>query len=159
MQTPFRARPSRFWSVSAYRREIPLRRVQPFFAVANCGFPEPANCDASLATCRLFAREAGFAWLGGVGVGGGSMYEGRELAAFGFMSAAVRRAIEAKAALLLAPSPADLADTGDVLVSCPLPDRVYKWMADRGWHKALGGKDGIRDALARPYAGPGVPSS
>ena len=142
----------------AYRREIAPDRAQGFFAVANCGFPEPANCEAPLATCRLFARLAGFAWLGGVGVGGGGMYEGWPLAALGFMSAATRRALEAKAGLLLSPTPPDLAQTGDILVSCPLPDRVYQWMADRGWQKALNGKDGIRDALARPYAVPGASS-
>ncbi len=142
-----------------YRREIAPDRAQGFFAVANCGFPEPANCEAPLATCRLFARQAGFAWLGGVGIGGGGLYEGRPLASFGVMSAAVRRALEAKAALLLSPTPPDLAQTGDILVPCPLPDRVYQWMADRGWQKALGGKDGMRDALAQPYAAPGTSSS
>ena len=141
-----------------YRREIAPDRAQGFFAVANCGFPEPANCEAPLATCRLFARQAGFAWLGGVGVGGGGLYEGRPLSSFGFLSAAVRRALEAKAGLLLSPPPPDLAQTGDILVPCPLPDRLYQWMADRGWQKALGGKDGMRDALARPYAAPGASS-
>lgn len=134
-----------------YRREIAPDRAQGFFAVANCGFPEPANCEAPLATCRLFARQAGFAWLGGVGIGGGGLYEGRPLAAFGFMSASARRSLEAKAALLLSPTPPDLSQTGDMLIPCPLPDRLYQWMADRGWQKALGGKDGVRDALARPY--------
>ncbi len=143
----------------AYRREIAPDRAQGFFAVANCGFPEPANCEAPLVMCRLFARQAGFAWLGGVGIGGGGMYEGRALASLGFMSAAARQALEAKAALLLSPTPPDLAQTGDILVPCPLPDRVYQWMADRGWQKALSGKDGARDALARPYALPGTPSS
>lgn len=142
----------------AYRREIAPDRAQGFFAVANCGFPEPANCDAALATCRLFARQAGFAWLGGVGIGGGGLYEGRPLSSFGFMSAAARRALEAKAGLLLSPEPPDLAQTGDILVPCPLPDRLYQWMADRGWQKALAGKDGVRDALARPYAVPGASS-
>lgn len=143
----------------AYRREIAPDRFQGFFAVANCGFPEPANCDAPLAMCRLFARQAGFAWLGGVGIGGGGMYEGRPLASMGFMSAAARRALETKAGLLLSPTLADLAETGDILVPCPLPDRVYQWMADRGWQKALHGKDGVRDALARPYAVSGSSSS
>lgn len=67
--------------------------------------------------------------------------------------------MEARAALLLSPTPPDLAQTGDILVPCPLPDRVYQWLADRGWQKALGGKDGTRDALARPYAAPGASSS
>ncbi|WP_043599731.1 NAD(P)H-dependent oxidoreductase [Solidesulfovibrio magneticus] len=142
----------------AYRREIAPDRPQAFFAVANCGFPEPVNCDAPLAMCRLFARQAGFAWLGGVGVGGGGMYEGRPLSSFGFLSTTARRALEAKAALLLSPPPPDLAQTGDILVPCPLPDRVYQWMADRGWQKALAGKDAVRDALARPYAVPGASS-
>lgn len=142
----------------AYRREIAPDGAQGFFAVANCGFPEPANCEAPLAMCRLFARQAGFAWLGGVGIGGGGLYEGRPLASMGFMSAAARRALETKAGLLVSPTPSDMAQTGDILVPCPLPDRVYQWMADRGWQKALDGKDGIRDALARPYAVPGASS-
>jgi hypothetical protein len=135
----------------AWRAEIPSSRAQRLLAVANCGFPEPANCDASLAMCRLFARQAGFAWLGGVAVGGGGLYEGRALREFGWLSASLRRALETKAALLLADSSPDLAATADLAVPCPLPARVYAWMADRGWNKALTGKEGRRDAFARPY--------
>ena len=136
----------------AYRREIAPDREQDFFAAANCGFPEPANCDAALAMCRLFAREAGFAWLGGVAVGGGGMYEGRELDRMGFLGAKARRALEAKASLLLGEGQSAGLHGEDVTVPCPIPDRLYQWLADLGWRRGARRRDGGKDLLARPHA-------
>jgi multimeric flavodoxin WrbA len=138
--------------LAAWRKEISPPRSQRFAAAVNCGFPENENNDAALATCRLFAREAGFNWVGGCAVGGGGLYEGRELASLGFMSRRVRRALEAKARLLVAHGQPDLADTGDVAVPCPLPARLYLFLAELGWKKYLGTGKGKIDGFARPHA-------
>ncbi|KHK03040.1 hypothetical protein [Desulfovibrio sp. TomC] len=75
------------------RREIPPAKPQRFFAVANCGFPEAVDNDGSLEMCRLFAAEAGFAWMGGCAVGGGGLYEGRALASLGWLGRRARTAL------------------------------------------------------------------
>jgi hypothetical protein len=50
-----------------------------FAAIVNSGFPEPAQNDTALAICRQFAREAGFTWAGGLGIGGGGLVVGKPL--------------------------------------------------------------------------------
>lgn len=136
----------------AWRREVPPRKNQRFSAVLNCGFPESVNNDAALAMCRLFAREAGFTWLGGCGVGGGGFYEGRPLEALGWFGRKTRAAIERKARLFMNARIPDIAMTGDMMVPCPVPAWLYLLLAERGWKKALGGKKGVRDSHARPFA-------
>jgi multimeric flavodoxin WrbA len=42
-----------------------------FFALCQSGFPEAEQSAAALAICRRFAHEAGFAWRGGLAIGGG----------------------------------------------------------------------------------------
>jgi NAD(P)H-dependent FMN reductase len=136
----------------AWRKEVPPRKSQRFSAVINCGFPESVNNDAALAMCRLFARQAGFAWLGGCAVGGGGFYEGRPLEAFGWFGRKARAAIARKAQLFVDARMPDIAATGDIAVPCPVPARLYLLLAEMGWKKALGGKNGMRDSHARPYA-------
>lgn len=47
------------------------RKEQGFFVIINSGFPESEQNDIAIKICRRFAREVGFKWLGGIGVGGG----------------------------------------------------------------------------------------
>ena len=135
----------------AWRKEVPPRKSQRFSAIINCGFPESANNDAALAICHLFARQAGFVWLGGCAVGGGGFYEGRPLEAFGWFGRKARAAIESKAQLFVDAQMPDIAATGDIAVPCPVPARLYLLLAEMGWKKALGGKKSMRDSHARPY--------
>jgi hypothetical protein len=48
-------------------------------AVVNCGFVEALQNDVALDIYRLFAREAGLHWAGGLSIGGGGMFGGRPL--------------------------------------------------------------------------------
>ena len=138
--------------LAAWRKEVPPRKSQRFSAVINCGFPESVNNDAALAMCREFARQAGFAWLGGCGVGGSGFYEGRPLEALGWFGRRARAALERKAELFVAARMPDIAITEDMSVPCPVPARLYLLLAEWIWKKALGGKKGARDSHARPYA-------
>ncbi|HVO37337.1 MAG TPA: NAD(P)H-dependent oxidoreductase, partial [Candidatus Acidoferrum sp.] len=52
-------------------------------AIANSGFPEAAHNNTALTICRLFAREVGFTWAGGLAMGGGGMVHGTPLAEMG----------------------------------------------------------------------------
>jgi multimeric flavodoxin WrbA len=136
----------------AWRKEVPPRKSQRFSAVINCGFPESVNNDAALAMCRLFARQAGFTWLGGCGVGGGGFYEGRSLEALGWFGRRARAAIERKAELFVAARMPDIVASLDIAAPCPVPAWLYLLFAEWGWKKALGGKNGARDSHARPSA-------
>jgi NAD(P)H-dependent FMN reductase len=39
--------------------------------IVQCGFPEARHNEISIAICKEFANEAGFAWVGGLGIGEG----------------------------------------------------------------------------------------
>ncbi|MFW9993941.1 MAG: hypothetical protein ACFFD4_17995 [Candidatus Odinarchaeota archaeon] len=48
-------------------------------AIANNGFPESKQNEVAISICRLFAKETGFKWLGGLATGMGGMINGRPL--------------------------------------------------------------------------------
>ncbi|MFP4016783.1 MAG: hypothetical protein ACLFUI_07095 [Halanaerobiales bacterium] len=54
-------------------------KEQGFLAIINSGFPESEQNDTAIKICRRFAKEVGFKWLGGIGVGGGAAVGNQEL--------------------------------------------------------------------------------
>ncbi|EFL51728.1 conserved hypothetical protein [Solidesulfovibrio fructosivorans JJ]] len=126
-------------------------RQTGFVAIANCGFPEARNNDAALEGCRLAASQLGFAWLGGVSVGGGGFYTGRELEKLGFMGRRARQALEEKAALLVDEATQNDLSSPNIQVPCPMPGRLYLRIAEMGWKKSLRTGDKTSDPYARPY--------
>ncbi len=61
---------------AALERLAPARAEKSgrIFAVVNCGFAESHQNDVALEICRLFARDAGLHWMGGLAIGGGGMF-------------------------------------------------------------------------------------
>lgn len=120
-----------------------------FVAIANCGFPEGSQCQAALDVCRQFAREVGFAWAGGIAIGGGPMVDRKPLDEAG---GAVRHLREALA--LAAEALAEGRAVPDKAVkkadTPPVPIWLYRWMASRSFKKDTR-RNGVRDINARPY--------
>ncbi len=48
-------------------------------AICNNGFPEPIQNMTALQICRIFSQDCGFAWKGGITVGGGGAIDGHPL--------------------------------------------------------------------------------
>jgi hypothetical protein len=69
-------------------------------ALVNCGFLESRHTDPAIEICRLFARDAGLAWLGGLGRGGGGALGDKDLAAAGGLFTKTRRSLDLAAAAL-----------------------------------------------------------
>jgi len=59
------------------------RALKSIVAIANSGFPEAEHSQTALEVCRLFARQVGFDWAGGLAMGGGGMVSGQPLAELG----------------------------------------------------------------------------
>jgi len=111
-------------------------KVQPqrFLAIANCGFPEPVHNRVSLAICRQFAREAGFAWVGGLSLGGGGAVSGEPLESRKGMLRNIIRSLDMSAAALAANRP--IPDTAVELMARPLMPRwLYLWIGNWGWRR------------------------
>jgi hypothetical protein len=63
-------------------------------ALVQCGFLESRQNDTAIEMCRLFARDAGFEWLGGLGRGGGGMLDGKPLEKAPGLLTATRKALD-----------------------------------------------------------------
>jgi hypothetical protein len=69
--------PSELTQVLEHLASQPPPRPGRLFAVVNSGFFEAHHNDVALDMCRLFARDAGRQWAGGLAVGGGGLYAGK----------------------------------------------------------------------------------
>lgn len=119
-------------------------------ALANNGFPEASQNGTALEICRIFAKEAGFRWLGGLAFGGGGVIDGRELEAAGGPARNLRQGLN-----LAAESVAAGAEvTGEavrLVASRAVPRWLYVLFGDVGW-LVQGWRNGVLTKLgARPY--------
>jgi hypothetical protein len=101
-------------------------------AISNSGFPEAKHNNIALSVCRLFAKQVGFTWAGGLAMGGGGMIAGRPLDELGGMVRNQKKALEI-AADSLAKGEA-IPKQANVLISkIGIPKWMYVWMGNRGW--------------------------
>jgi hypothetical protein len=107
-----------------------------FVAIANSGFPEAKHNNTALAVCRIFAKQIGFTWSGGLAMGGGEMIAGRPFAEIGGRVRNQMKALE-MAADALAKGEA-IPEKAVVLMSrLGIPRWMYLWMGNKGWrHEA-----------------------
>jgi multimeric flavodoxin WrbA len=103
-----------------------------FAAIANSGFPGAQHNDTALAVCRLFAKQAGFNWAGGLAMGGGGMIAGLPLDEMGGQARNQKKALEIAAEALSRGEP--IPKEAVVLMSkLGFPRWLYIWMGNRGW--------------------------
>jgi hypothetical protein len=120
-------------------------------ALVNCGFPEAVHTDTALAICRLWAREAGLDWIGGLGIGGGGMFEGQPLAELGHRAQPLRRAL-ALTASAIARGRVVPEEARRLARTLTIPPWLYRFFGDRGFRQQAK-KHGMRARLGdRPYA-------
>jgi hypothetical protein len=55
------------------RDKIGRKNTKSFIAICNNGFPEASQNMVALEICRIFSKECGFAWKGGISIGGGAV--------------------------------------------------------------------------------------
>lgn len=124
-----------------------------FAALVNCGFPEASHTQTTLDACRLFARQAGARWAGGLGVGQGGAIESGPLEARGPLTAPLRRALDLAAQALAAGG--DIPGEAVRLAARPfLPKLLYLFMAELGWLGAAWKRGKLFRLGARPLGKP-----
>lgn len=109
--------------------------------LANCGFLESRHTDPALEICRLFAREAGLTWLGGLGRGGGGALGDKNLAEAGGLFIKTRRSLDLAAAAL-AQGRAIPAEAVALMRENLMPRWLYLTFANAG-HFVEGAKHGL----------------
>jgi hypothetical protein len=124
-----------------------------FAAIANCGFPEGMHNDTALAVCRIFARQAGFKWAGGLGMGGGPTVSRGSLTTIGWSNLLIRNQ---KKALGIA---ADALSKGEpipkkataLMAKLGYPVSFYLWFANRGWRSMIKKANSIDKLYDQPF--------
>lgn len=119
-------------------------------ALVQCGFLESAHNDTAIEMCRLFARDAGFSWLGGLGRGAGGMLAGKPLEDAPAPLQPTRAALD-RAAVLLAQGEPFSEEIFQVFRKPPLPRWLYARAADFGFLLQLLRNGTLFSLFRRPY--------
>jgi len=138
----------------AHRRHMTVPRQTPLVCITNCGFPEAAHTELALAMCEQFALEAGFTWVGGVGLGGGGVIHGQTLENIrSGPSYAVVAALSEIGQSLLAGDP--ISDAQVAAVAQPMMSRrMYILAGTIGWMWQASSHGVRRDMWQQPYNKP-----
>lgn len=134
----------------ANARSLSRRRAR-FVAIVNCGFPEPEQNRTALRIARHFADEAGYAWGGGLPIGGGGVIPpASKLDEPHGQVAHVVRALDLATPTLTTSGMLN-REAIVAVTEVPLPDVLYRTMGDLGW-RWQARQNGLtqRDLHARP---------
>jgi hypothetical protein len=126
---------------------------QAMAAIINCGFPETAHCNLAQEITRIFAKQAGFRFLGCLALGMGGAVGNRELAKAGGI---VRHQVKAlaQAAEYLSEGKEIPAAVIELMGRAMMPRWFYNLVADWGWKRSArkyGSSGCLND---RPFADP-----
>lgn len=138
--------------IAAHRAEIgPRARPAMFAAVANCGFPEAHHNNTALAICAGFARQAGYAWMGSLSLGGGEgLVHGKALTELDGRAQPLIQSLRIAAEALANGQP--IPQTARDLISRSfIPGFLYRIFGGMGWKqmaKNYGAQKRLRD---QPY--------
>ncbi len=127
-----------------------IRKGGDLLAIANCGYVRSGNNSPSLSICRLFARDIGWEWRGGLSLGGGNVLAGHDLEEAGGVARNVRKALD-QAVLALAEGKAVPQEAIDLLGRNIVPPFLHNTRANRAWDRAAR-KNNVLDRIRdRPY--------
>lgn len=123
---------------------------QQFLAIANCGFPESQHNYTALEICRLFAREAGFSWAGGLALGGGEALNGLPLKEAGWKARNIVKALTV-ASQALAKDEVIPEEAFELMGKPIVPTWIYLLVGAFGWKqraRIFGSRANLQD---RPF--------
>ena len=136
--------------LAMHRRGMERPPRQRLLAISNCGFPEARHNETALAQCRIFCRDAGIEWIGGLGLGGGGMINGLPLAKRGRAVKSVLASLELAANALATDTP--LPQEAVSLMARPLvPVWLYLLVGHTGWRRQARKFGALKKIDDRPY--------
>ncbi len=136
--------------IAAGRQGRAQARPQLFTAIANGGFPEAVHAATPLAICETFARQAGFAWAGGLALAGGGIVGGVPLVESGGRTLHIRKVLDMAAEALAQGQPIP-QEARDALARQMIPHWLYRLMAGFGWRQMAKSYGAGRLLKRRPY--------
>lgn len=136
--------------LAEHRKGMEKPPLQRLLAISNCGFPEARHNDTALAQCRIFCRDAGIEWIGGLGLGGGGMIGGLPLAKRGRAVRSVIASLELAAKALTTDTP--MPEEAVSLMARPLvPVWLYLFIGHSGWRRQARKFGALKKINDRPY--------
>ncbi len=133
------------------RNKFESKKSQNFIAISNNGFPEASQNIIALQICRIFSRDCGFVWKGGIVVGGGGAINGIPLQERGGMVRNVIKGLDIAAHALK--DGKDIPQEAIDLISKKfIPYTFYRVFGNLGWRlqaRKYGVKKKIKDT---PYS-------
>ena len=121
-----------------------------FVAIANSGFPEANHSNIAINVCRLFAKQVGYSWVGGLAMGGGGMISGRPLDELGGMVRNQKKALEI-AAEALSKGEAIPEKAVALISKIGIPKWLYLWMGNRGWKQEAKQQIAAKEMYNKPF--------
>lgn len=121
-----------------------------FVAIVNSGFPEASQNELALSICRLFAKQAGFIWLGGLAKGGGEMIAGRPLNEFGGQLRYQKKALELAADFIANGEPIT-QQAATLMGTLGYPRWLYTFIGNRGWKQKARKRISVKKMYDQPF--------
>jgi hypothetical protein len=137
--------------LAAARQAVPPDSRPWLVALVNSGFLEAEQNDVAVEICRLFAREAGFTWAGGLAIGGGGAMAGQPLDSAHGLLASIHRALTLTVEALDTGQPIP-ADALALARRRLMPRWLYMGMANLGMYLGARKHHALTRMNARPYA-------
>jgi hypothetical protein len=131
------------------RGKLNLRKKK-FVAIANSGFPEANHNNIALTVCRIFAKQVGYSWAGGLAMGGGGMISGHPLDELGGRVRNQKKALEI-AADALSQGEAIPEKAVALISKIGIPKSFYIWIGNRGWKQEAERQNTIKELYQKPF--------
>ena len=121
-----------------------------FVAIAKSGFPEAIHNNLAIRVCQNFARQVGFAWAGGLAMGGGGMISGRSLQEIKGMARNQLNALDIAADALANGEtiPEEAVESMSKLV---IPRWMYSLFSNRAWKQQAKNFKAIKQIYNQPF--------
>ena len=137
--------------VKEYRDTLDTKKTQRFIAIVNNGFPEGSQNSISLQICRIFAKECGFFWKGGLSLGGGGAVHGVPLLEKPGMMRNVIKGLDIAAQALKEDN--DIPQEAIEYFSKQfIPSVIYRTFGNIGWRVQAKQYDKKQKLKRKPYA-------
>jgi hypothetical protein len=121
-----------------------------FVAISNSGFPESNHNNIALTVCRIFAKQVGYSWAGGLAMGGGGMIAGRPLDELGSIVRNQKKALEI-AADALSQGEAIPEKAVALISKIGIPKWLYIWVGNRGWKQEAKHQIATKEIYNKPF--------
>lgn len=136
--------------IASHRKGIGGERQQSIAVIVNCGFPESGHNNTAVKICEIFAKKAGYKWLGALTMGGGPAIDGKPLDKLGGMVRNTTKALDEASEDIAAGKTISSATAGTMSAGM-IPVWMYTLIGSLGWKNQAKANRVKKQMYAKPY--------